>query len=151
MGAVEKTKLESTTNGSTQRERRGLKRRSRGRETDLEDANTKQEKAKGTFKSERERERERERESSGTARERSLGGNNESPLPPTKPAMSRPRLHPLPLPPLLSVAAPFMLSPRECLNSLLLFNSLGGSRGHRTAHHPATLPPANIQHAHPRT
>ena len=61
MGAVEKTKLESTTNGSTQRERRGLKRRSRGRETDLEDANTKQEKAKGTFKSERERERERER------------------------------------------------------------------------------------------
>lgn len=38
----------------------------------------------------------------------------------------------------LCVATPFMLSPCEYQNSLLLFNSLGRSGGHSTAHHPAT-------------
>lgn len=42
-----------------------------------------------------------------------------------------------PLPPIVS-AAPFILSPCEYLNSLLLFSSLGRSQGQLMAHHPAT-------------
>lgn len=133
------------------------------KEMDLEETDTKQE-GKQRELSERER--------AGVSWGKELGGgcrvepekNNESPLPPTKTAMSAvpppPTTHPPPAPstppdpllPSLSVAAPFMLSPSDCLNSLLLFNSLGRSQGHSRAHHPATSKHPNIYtHAHTHT
>lgn len=54
------------------------------------------------------------------------------------------------LPRCFSVAEPFMLSPSECLNSLLLFNSLDRSWGHDTDHHHATSKHPNT-HTHIRT
>lgn len=134
------------------------------KEMDLEETDTKQE-GKQRELSERER--------AGVSWGKELGGGAEwslrkimrapylpqrqpclpYPPPPTTthppPAPSTP---PDPLLPSLSVAAPFMLSPSDCLNSLLLFNSLGRSQGHSRAHHPATSKHPNIYtHAHTHT